>query len=56
VTQINRVVRTASYEIDWATERNLPTREYLELEDHPEIKTGITIAEPIARNKIKEYE
>jgi hypothetical protein len=46
-----RVLNTDSYEIDWATDRKLPIKEYLELEDQPDIKTGKTIAEVITKNR-----
>lgn len=49
-----KVLKTDSYEIDWATERRLPIKLYLELEDHPAIKTGKTMKEPKQKNTIKE--
>ena len=49
-----KVLKTDSYEIDWATERKLPIREYLELEDQPASKTANTIIEPTQKNITKE--
>ncbi len=46
ITITRRVLNTASYEIDWATERRLPIRLYLELEDQPDRSTENTITEP----------
>lgn len=36
--------------MDWATERNLPIKLYLELEDQPDKRTGKTIKEPKQKN------
>lgn len=49
-----KVLKTDSYEIDWATERRLPIRLYLELEDHPDIKTANTIIEPTQKKRTNE--
>lgn len=46
-----RVLKTDSYEIDWATERSLPIRLYLELEAQPDRRTEKTITEPTQKNK-----
>jgi hypothetical protein len=32
--------------MDWATDRNLPIKEYLELEDHPATRIANTKMEP----------
>lgn len=45
------VLKTASYEIDWATERKQPIKLYLELEDQPLTKTENTKEEPKQKNK-----
>ena len=39
--------------MDCATERKLPIRLYLELEDQPAKRTQNTITEPKQKNKIK---
>lgn len=49
-----KVLKTDSYEIDWATERSLPIKEYLELEDQPASKTEKTITDPIQKNIIRD--
>lgn len=54
IIKTNRVLKTDSYEIDWATERNLPIKLYLELEDQPASKTEKTIIEPTQKNKTRE--
>ena len=41
--------------MDWATERRLPIKLYLELEDHPANNTLKTIIEPKQKKTIKEY-
>jgi hypothetical protein len=46
-----RVLNTDSYEIDWATERRLPIKLYLELEDQPDRRTENTIIDPTQKNK-----
>lgn len=48
------VLKTASQEIDWAIERSLPIKEYLELEDQPDNNTEKTIMEPTQKNIKKE--
>lgn len=53
-TKTIRVLKTDSYEIDWATERRLPIKEYLELEDQPAIKTEKTMIEPTQKNITRE--
>jgi len=40
--------------MDWATERSLPIRLYLELDDQPAINTENTRIEPKQKNKTKE--
>lgn len=49
-TTRERVVNTASQEMDWATERKEPIKEYLELEDQPPRRTPKTIIEPSIMN------
>ena len=49
-----KVLNTDSYEIDCATERRLPIRLYLELEDQPANRTENTIIELTQKNKTKE--
>lgn len=41
--------------MDWAIERRLPIKEYLELEDQPESKTAKIITELTQKNIKKEY-
>lgn len=40
--------------MDWATERKLPIRLYLELEDQPAIRTENTMKEPTQKNNRKD--
>lgn len=40
--------------MDWATERKLPTKLYLEFEDQPDKRTGKTKKEDIQKNMNKE--
>ena len=54
VTRTIRVLKTASYEMDCATERRLPIREYLELDDQPASKTEKTITELTQKNMTRE--
>lgn len=49
-----RVVITASYEIDWATERSDPINVYLELEAQPLTNNGKTINEVIQAKNIRD--
>ena len=48
------VLKTDSYETDWATDRREPIKEYLELDDQPANKTANTIIEPTQKNMTKE--
>ena len=54
ITKTIIVLNTDSYEIDWATERRLPIRLYLELEDQPASKTEKTIRDPMQKNITRE--
>jgi len=54
ITNTTRVLKTDSYEIDWATERKLPINLYLELEDHPLNSTENTITEPTQKKRTRE--
>lgn len=40
--------------MDWATERRLPIRLYLELDDQPDNRTEKTMIEPTQKNMTKE--
>jgi hypothetical protein len=49
-----KVLKTDSYEIDWATERSLPIKLYFELDAQPDNNTEKTIIEPTQKNNTKE--
>ena len=49
---IKIIARLTSYETVWATARSAPTRAYLLLDAHPEIRTGYTFILNIIYKKI----
>ena len=51
---IIKTLKTDSYEIDWATERRLPIKLYLELEAQPAARTPKTIIDPKQKKNKKE--